>query len=264
MRRDRRKAYDRLVMKRHGLSHVIMPTGEVLTCLENFQRLGPQAKWTDGPGNLSERDRKPPRILIGALSGAAKTARRDACRATWLAGIDARDDVQCVFLRGDPGLSKPELRGDELWLPCPDDYASLPQKTRGFCRWALANAQFEYLFKCDDDTYVCLDRLLQVPSGLDYCGWKLGRRSYASGGAGYLLSRRAAEVVARDVVEQTGPEDRLVGQHLHRTGIALVHDPRFRPWRKLSHTPRPDNDLITGHYCGHIRMRRVHRQFARR
>jgi len=264
MRRDRRKAYDRLVMQRHGLSHVIMPTGEVLTCLENFQRLGPQAKWADKCGNKSEQDRKPPRILIGALSGAAKTARRNACRATWLADIDVRDDVQCVFLRGDPGLSKPKLRGDELWLPCPDDYASLPQKTRGFCQWALANAEFEYLFKCDDDTYVCLDRLLQVPPGLDYCGWKLGKRNYASGGAGYLLSRRAAGIVARDVVEKSGPEDRLVGQHLHRAGIALVHDSRFRPWRKLSHTPRPDNDLITGHYCGHIRMRRVHRQFARR
>jgi len=264
MRRDRRKAYDRLVMQRHGLSHVIMPTGEVLTCSENFTPLGPQARWTETPKNSSEQDRKPLRILIGALSGGAKTARRDACRATWLAGIDARDDVQCVFLRGDPDLSKPELRGDELWLPCPDDYASLPQKTRWFCRWALANAQFEYLFKCDDDTYVRLDRLLQVPSGLDYCGWKLGKRNYASGGAGYLLSRRAAEIVARDVVEKTGPEDRLVGQHLHRAGIALVHDPRFRPWRKLSHIPKPDNDLITGHYCGHIRMRRVHRQFARR
>ena len=65
---------------------------------------------------------------------------------------------------------------------CPDDYASLPQKTRGFCRWALANAEFEYLFKCDDDTYICLDRLLAVPSGLDYCGWKLGSPAPARSG----------------------------------------------------------------------------------
>ena len=211
------------------------------------------------------KGRTPPRILIGALSGSSPRLahRREACRRTWFTGVGGREGVDCLFLMGDPGLSKPDLRGDELWLPCPDDYASLPQKTHLFCLWALASAEFEYLFKCDDDTYVCLDRLLQVPSGLDYCGWKLGKRNYASGGAGYLLSRRAAEVVARDVVEKTGPEDRLVGQHLHRAGIALVYDPRFRPWRKPSHTPRPDNDLITGHYCGHIRMRRVHRQFGR-
>ena len=495
MRRDRRKAYDRLVMQRHGLSHVIMPTGEVLTCPENFSRLGPQGKWTDTPAGQSGQDRngrqpqespsrrllgtedltvskKPelavlycchtldasaranlqtlrwynpdvcvhivensrptrrdgwrnadqvlcewylahrpdaerfvlieldmlctvslrehfadtwdadisaanvrlpgrddrwpwwsevgrlpadmqphatgavplagilfsrraldaiapvicrpemndifaelrvgtvaaslglkiaetgphakctvkgrgrfrpdqrrrpglyhkvkgrraPRILVGALSGSSPllVRRRESCRRTWFTGVGGREGVDCLFLMGDPGLSKPELRGDELWLPCPDDYASLPQKTHLFCRWALENAEFEYIFKCDDDTYVCLERLLAVPSGLDYCGWKLGKRNYASGGAGYLLSRRAAEIVARDVVEETGPEDRLVGQHLHRAGIALVHDPRFRPWRKLSHTPRPDNDLITGHYCGHIRICRVHRQFARR
>jgi len=264
MRRGRRKAYDRLVMRRHGLSHIIMPTGDVLTCPENFPRLGRQAKWTDKPGSQSEQVHKPPRILIGALSGAQYAARRDACRKTWLAGIDACDDVRCVFLRGNPAVSKPELRGDELWLPCPDDYASLPQKTRGFCRWALENAEFEYLFKCDDDTYVCLDRLLQIPTGLDYCGWRLGKRNYASGGAGYLLSRPAAEIVARDVVEETGPEDRFVGQHLRRAGIPLVHDHRFQPFWKRSVAPRSDNDLITTHHCGHLRMRRVHRQFARR
>lgn len=205
------------------------------------------------------------RILIGALSGNRPklAARRKSCRRTWFTGIGGKPGVDCLFLLGAPRLREPDLRGDELWLPCPDDYDSLPQKTRGFCRWALANVDFEYLFKCDDDTYVCLDRLMRMPAGLDYCGWNVQGRGFASGGGGYLLSRRAAQIVADRLTERRGPEDLLVGQHLRRAGIALVHDSRFYPFSRLSRAPQPTNAQITGHHHGSRRILRVHRVMAR-
>lgn len=46
--------------------------------------------------------------------------------------------------------------------------ASLVHKTREFCRWALTQ-DFDYLFKCDDDTFVVTDRFLKFdPAGRDY------------------------------------------------------------------------------------------------
>jgi len=56
----------------------------------------------------------------------------------------------------------------DSWNTC------LPQKTRWFCAWAIANCEFDYLFKCDDDTYVCLERLLASPRGAKYVGHDLG------------------------------------------------------------------------------------------
>ena len=107
--------------------------------------------------------------------------------------------------------------------PCPDDYPSLPQRTRWFCRWALAQNDWDYLFKCDDDTYVSITRLsLYDLAGRDYVGaeWKPGV-GYGSGGAGYFLSRKAATAVAERLEQPCGAEDALVGQVLRSAGLAL-------------------------------------------
>lgn len=194
------------------------------------------------------------RIIIGALSGAAMSDRRAQCRATWMADAAA---VGCdaVFLLGSE--RGPELNGDELHLPCPDAYWNLTQRTRWFCEWALSRDGWDYLFKCDDDTYVSIPRLLAYhTAGRDYIGaeWKEGVK-YGSGGAGYFLSRRASEVVARQLRHVGGAEDRLVGRILRRHQIYLSVEPRFVPYataggdanRLSGGWPRADNDLITGH-----------------
>lgn len=196
-------------------------------------------------------------ITVGILSALANVGQRNACRETWL---DKKpDNVACYFLVGQPTLAEPvEVHGDTLWLPCRDDYASLPQKTRLFCRWFIQNTGHEYLFKCDDDTYVRLDRLAAMPSGLDYCGGRVSRdRPYLSGGAGYLLSRKAAMTVVRRMCELKGAEDRLVGAHLRQEGIKPVFDPRFS-WNEAK-WPTPDNDVISTHYCSPERMHELHR-----
>ncbi len=195
-------------------------------------------------------------LIIGALSARAYEDRRQACRDTWAGNLP--EDVDLVFLVGDPEAKLPYRVGDVLYCPCPDNYESLPQKTRWFCAWALANASFAYLFKCDDDTYVAIDRLLPMLPEHDYVGYDIG--GYASGGAGYLLSHRAAFAVSTRMLQATGPEDLLVQKVLAEVDIPFVADPRFHAWNNKC--PQPGNALITSHYCTPRRLRRIHRELT--
>ena len=112
-------------------------------------------------------------------------------------------------------------------------------------------AAWDYLFKCDDDTYVSIPRLLAYDTASrDYIGaeWKPDVK-YASGGAGYFLSRKAAAIVAEKLTHATGVEDLLVGQILRAAGIPFSIEPRLVPFASMERRPRRDNDLITLHAC---------------
>ena len=198
------------------------------------------------------------RILIGALSGWKYRERRARCLATWMADGDSMG-VRSVFLLGCPTEAAAEEIGcHHLALPCPDDYASLPQRTRLFCHWATGAGSreqgaknWDYLFKCDDDTYVSIPRLLTYDlAGRDYVGaeWRPGV-AYGSGGAGYFLSRKAAAIVADRLTMPTGAEDLLVGHVLRAAGIPLSIEPRFVPFGSADRRPARTNDLITCHAC---------------
>ncbi|RCS49124.1 hypothetical protein DTL42_11310 [Bremerella cremea] len=195
-------------------------------------------------------------LIIGALSAQHYDDRRQACRDTWASNLPK--EVDLVFLVGDPQAKSAYRVDDVLYCPCPDNYESLPQKTRWFCNWALASASFDFLFKCDDDTYVAIDRLLSVLPNRDYVGYDIG--GYASGGAGYLLSRRAAQVVSTRMHQLTGAEDVLVQVALAAADIPFVADSRFHPWN--NQCPRPENTLITSHYCNPLQMKQVHRRLV--
>jgi hypothetical protein len=218
------------------------------------------------------------RLLIGALSAWKYPERRRRCLATWVRDADALG-VPSVFLLGCPAAVAPEQIGPHaLALPCPDEYPSLPQRTMWWCRWAVGMQErekggggerensfvshspppsfspsvppWDYLFKCDDDTYISLPRLLAFdPAGRDYIGaeWRPGV-GYGSGGAGYFLSRRAAAIVAERLeAYPTGAEDLLVGRVLQAAGIELSIDSRFVPFGSPERRPRAENDLITLH-----------------
>jgi hypothetical protein len=189
------------------------------------------------------------KIVIGALSGLQHDARRRRCRETWLAD-SRRLGVNAVFLIGAKEYtSSPFCLGDLLLLPCPNDYPSLPQRTRWFCRWALEQNEWDYLFKCDDDTYVSIERLKEYDfNGRDYIGgeWTAGV-GYASGGAGYFLSRRAAGIVAETLTAELGDEDVLVGRAMEAAGIKFYSDDRFVGYGNYDKRPRACNSTITTH-----------------
>lgn len=201
------------------------------------------------------------RIMIGALSCWQYKERRERCAQTWMQDGDTLGGTspcepshhqhtiaRSVFLIGSPEIKAPELAGRYLLLPGPSDYSSLPQRVRAFCQWAISRDDWDYLFKCDDDTYVAMSRLVRYPLTADYIGaeWTPGAR-YASGGAGYFLSRKAAEVVACHLTRKEGPEDVYVRDALASQGIPFTQDQRFVALGNEKLRPRADNDLITLH-----------------
>ena len=119
-------------------------------------------------------------------------------------------------------------------LVCPDDYDGLPQKTRAILRYFLGN-NYERILLVDTDTYVdhrlfnwSLDEgdyvgKIDRPVGetFPYMSVKRdGGREYhpevypwASGGFGYILSRKAAEIVVA-TEPMSWAEDFYVGQAL--------------------------------------------------
>jgi hypothetical protein len=137
------------------------------------------------------------------------------------------------YFMSHPGAKARTLQSDEVEIDAPDDYNSLPLKTRAICHWATAK-NVEHIFLCDNDTYVYPQKLLTcgynrydyvgkiskplgetfpydavnrqgVPTHIDNC------HPWASGGFGYFLSRDAAFLIA-DTYPEGWAEDLWVGQ----------------------------------------------------
>lgn len=151
------------------------------------------------------------RLLIGVKSCHRDRDRGDhqVIRETWGRNLPLSADLR-FFVGGKQDF----VLSDESAVDCEDDYDSLPYKTREICRWFLKTAN-EFVFLCDTDTFIIPNRL--VSSGYvqyDYSGrfgtvhpigttfeYHDGRQlltchPWASGGIGYFLSRKAAQVVA--------------------------------------------------------------------
>jgi hypothetical protein len=187
------------------------------------------------------------KTAVGLLSCQAYATRRNLCRVTWLPAVNSLDDVDVFFLIGG---SRQGIDGDSLHLAVDDTYAALPQKTQAFCEWA-SRRDYTHVFKADDDTFIHPRRFaafLAEHEHHDYVGneWKPGK-GYASGGAGYLLSRPCLEHVSRIPIP-VGAEDILTGFLMQNAGVPFTIDSRL-----IAHgfvrgeRPLPENDLITTH-----------------
>ena len=152
--------------------------------------------------------------------------RAQACRDTWLADLPPGTDYKFFYGRG-PGEPKP----DEVFLDVDDHYFALPAKSQAICKWG-AERDYDYIFFCDDDTYVVVDRLLvAVPVGKDYVGRLRGPSGnwpapYCSGFA-YWLSKRAASIVAETTLYLDPVDDRMIGNMLMKHNVRANFDPRF-------------------------------------
>lgn len=225
-----------------------------------------------------------PRVLIGILSCHQRTPGPQAQRMTWLKDA-VRLAIEYKFFLGNPPQPKPidprrplEVQKqqsdsiirplhDQVFLDCPDTYPQLPQKTRAMIRWAYKQG-YDYLFKCDDDTYVRPDRLLA--SGFEkhlYSGFVRttsvfgkGREvTHAQGGAGYWLSRDVMALILQHDVTMEGAEDINLARLLRSLGIPPVHDDRYRP--DMISIPMPGNAQITAHDCSPDDMFEIHDRF---
>lgn len=145
-----------------------------------------------------------------------------AIRETWGKDFDwPGDTVNVRFFIGIGDRTTSKNLQDETTLPCPDGYDDLPAKTEEILKWSFLQG-YDMTFLCDNDTYIIPDNLNYTTfRNFDYSG-RFGpepvigtRFSYrdcheiqhdqcapwASGGVGYFISRKAAEIVGRDGIE---------------------------------------------------------------
>ena len=206
---------------------------------------------------LAESNNQPqsiPKILVGICSCEKYPHKRQAVRETWMSrpvsGID------CQFFIG--GTSKSSEEPDTLVLPVDDSYIMLPAKVIAFFAHALETSNFDWLFKCDDDTYLALNRLHElVPTMGEIVGnQSLADRGSPSGGAGYLLSRRVVTAIVADrTLQMEGDEDIIIGEAAVKHGAVPVVNNNLR-WNATPY-PHPDNRLVTAHWCSPERLRAI-------
>jgi hypothetical protein len=145
--------------------------------------------------------------------------RIQAVKDTW--AKDLAPFAEHVALKFFYGQGHPAAE-NEVSLPVPDDYEHLPHKTIAICRWARDNG-YGIVFKCDDDSYVWVDRLIPELLGFtgEYGGYLNGE--HCSGGPGYVLTKRAINVIANTCTGWSWAEDVTVGHELLAHDIYPVH-----------------------------------------
>jgi Galactosyltransferase len=175
------------------------------------------------------------KIIICVKSCLRDLQRGDhhAIRNTWGKSA-AHEGILVRFFIGKQDVM-PKLLPDEVMLDCGDEYIDLPFKTREICKWASSKTA-NYIFLCDTDTYISIPLFLNSKfEKEDYLGempypvmkvhsryktdpgpdGKVEHRdrcyTWASGGVGYFLSRRAAMAVANEYPDSWA-EDLWVGQ----------------------------------------------------
>lgn len=187
-------------------------------------------------------------IIVGICSWIGARDKRDAVRRTWLQY--SQQGIECLFFTGGGiSLSSEELK-DTVLLDAPDGYNELPAKVFSFFRYALENYDFNWLFKCDDDTYLDLSRLsdLTLPE-YDLIGdVMLDQRKAPSGGAGYFLSRTMVKkIVAQPSLPSVGAEDLIVGNMVVRLGGRFLSTGRL--YMNNVYYPDEENDMVSCHWC---------------
>ena len=178
-----------------------------------------------------------PKLLIAVKSCHEDRARgaHDLLREMW--GNEVRN-ADLLFFTGRSGLADP----DERIVTAPDDYKSLPYKTREIARYATNNG-YDHTFFTDTGSFVFVHHLLRYDyQSSDYIGyWGMALKPFdykaenrtrgckmvrftkcypwASGG-GYFLSRKALGIVAGGE-PPVWAEDLGVGQMLAAHNIFL-------------------------------------------
>ncbi len=162
--------------------------------------------------------------------------RLNAQKATW------------IPLAKAAGYEVRAFTGDDLGMP--DDYLSLPAKTKALCKWAIDHG-YRRLVKVDDDCYINMTNFEVVKT--DYAGLRCGphdagcrergipdfpkgtvKFEYASGGA-YWLSERSIRLIADAPLGKEWAEDRWVGQVLGDAKVTLTKLTRYEAWTVNGH-----------------------------
>lgn len=203
----------------------------------------------------------PVKLLVLVTSSPSNSGLRGTIRQTWLSEAKNNKNVKYFFVIGDRNLNSKQTydlaeeksqNNDLMVLPVFDSYATLTNKILKSYEYSLKNYRFDYLLKCDDDTFVDLKRMLEELEASSephlYWGFFDGRAPvqtkgkwadpnyrlcdlyvpYALGG-GYVLGRAVVDFLASNthILQLYNSEDVSVGTWLAGTIVRRKHDPRF-------------------------------------
>ncbi|MCO5567791.1 hypothetical protein L7F22_021487 [Adiantum nelumboides] len=112
---------------------------------------------------------QPLSLFIGVLSSSNHFAERMAIRSTWFQDqrIQSAEVVARFFvaLHRDREINiqmkkEAEYYGDMVILPFMDEYDLVVLKTLAICAYGVRNVTTKYIMKCDDDTFIRVDAVL--------------------------------------------------------------------------------------------------------
>jgi len=205
-------------------------------------------------------------LLVLVISSPGNTELRNTIRETWLSVSKKNHNFKAFFVIGERSLnskqiydlSQEKFRYDDLMLlPIHDSYGSLTTKVLKSFEYSHKNVKFEYVLKCDDDTFVDLERVISELKSFNdpslYWGFFDGRAPvqskgkwadpkykmcdkyipYALGG-GYVLGKHIVQFLAENskMLELFNSEDASVGTWLAGAKVNRKHDTRFdTEWR---------------------------------
>lgn len=210
------------------------------------------------------------KLLIIILSSANNHERRDAQLKTWIKDLK---NIPYYFLIGNS--SDTQIKSNFIFVNVKDN--DLPNKLYEAYKFCLKNIDFDYIFTCDDDTYVVVDRLLT--SGYenhDFMGtlyrYEEGDRkglTHAEGGAGFFIGRSALQkmfsINASDLLKTSFASDTFISDLATESGISLTHHNDFNQgWsmeKRPGEIPRPNNSAITSHYMNRKQFFETYKSF---
>ena len=227
-------------------------------------------------------------LFIAVMSSPENREKRDGIRKAWFQDVDIeRGLVKAAFFLGratepemnDKLAKEAEELGDIIFVDMDEAYYSIIRKTAGIMSYTAHNVKSDFVMKCDDDTYVRVDRVLgllanQSPENL-YMGlisgratpirnpdskWYVPPKLYPGSfyppfahGPGYIVSHDLAVLFDQDLKEEKlfmfFLEDVGVGIwvdraiEVHKRPVKIVNNPMFL-------TGGCQTDAIIGHYLG--------------
>lgn len=194
-------------------------------------------------------------ILVAVCSRREDRGARQACRETWIREIREGTAQVRFFIGGGTHTFEDDTEG----LMASDAGAEIPGKVMAMLARALEIGGFDWIFRCEDTSYVDIGRLAGLAaSGADV----VADRGLLDGGGGcgntcYLLSRDIAGRLVRNgsIPANGGDRDPVVREAM-RLGAKVVLSDALRA-DGLSH-PRADNPVACGRAGDPARMRAVH------
>ena len=172
-------------------------------------------------------------------------------------------DFKIKHFIGNPYSSEREVdyiseqKENYLVLNTDDGYPNLAKKTFLAFDWAIANLEFDYLFRTNTSSFVDFNKLQKFSksnhNNLDYSGVVLDvvEGDTIASGAGFFLSRKNVELILnnKDKFDETLPDDVAIARLLRKFEIL----PSTLIRKDLKKVPKPNSVYQSEHF--HYRCR---------